>query len=84
MGATIGAVRAIQKPEPNRKEVTCIFCGRATPVLVSGSNRFAHVLHNVSIVRCKVCGKEAPYRACDTFEFGETNPAGSQHQTNRG
>jgi transcription elongation factor Elf1 len=78
MGAAFGAVRVNQKPEPTDKEVTCIFCGLATPVLVSGSTKFAsHFLDQVAIVRCKVCGKEAPYRACDTFEFGKPSPARS-------
>ena len=29
------------------------------------------VPRHIWVVRCKVCGKEAPYRACDIFEFGE-------------
>jgi hypothetical protein len=84
MGAT-GVVRANEKPEKTNKEVTCIFCGLATPVLASRSSRVAsQVHHDVLIVRCEVCGKEAPYHATDTFAFGETIAARSQHRRNRG
>jgi hypothetical protein len=55
-----------------RKEVTCIYCGLPTSVPVSGPSKFvSHVLRHTSIVRCKLCGKEAPYRACDIFQFGK-------------
>jgi ribosomal protein S14 len=73
MGAPIETVSVSQNPETiTRMEVTCIFCGRPTPVPASDPSKFAsHVPRRISIVRCKVCGKEAPYRACDIFEFGE-------------
>jgi transcription elongation factor Elf1 len=72
MGANIEAVRVSQRLESiNRREVTCIFCGRPTPVPATGPSKFAnHFPSRISIVRCKLCGKEAPYRACDIFEFG--------------
>jgi hypothetical protein len=54
------------------QEVACIFCGLPTPLPARGRNGFAsHVPRRISIVRCLVCGKEAPYRTCDTFEVGE-------------
>jgi hypothetical protein len=73
MDANIEAVIVSQKLETiTRKEVTCIFCGLPTPVPASGPSKFAsHVPRHISIVRCKLCGKEAPYRARDTFEVGE-------------
>ena len=47
-----------------RKEVTCIYCGLPTPVPASSPSKFAsHVPPHIFIVRCKLCGKEAPYRA---------------------
>jgi hypothetical protein len=63
------------RPEVNAmplKEVACIFCGLPTPLPASGPGGSAsHVAPRISIVRCLVCGKEAPYRACDVFEPGE-------------
>jgi hypothetical protein len=69
MGANIETVRLGQEHETiARKEVTCIFCGRATPVPALGPSKFASAgPRRISLVRCKVCGKEAPYRACDIF-----------------
>jgi hypothetical protein len=73
MGANIEAVIVSRKFETvTRKEVTCIFCGLPTPVPASDPSKFgSHVPSRISIVRCNICGKEAPYRACDIFEFGE-------------
>jgi hypothetical protein len=73
MSLAIETVRVSQELETiTCKEVTCIFCGRPTPVPAWGPSGFAsHVPRRISLVRCMVCGKEAPYRACDTFEFGE-------------
>jgi hypothetical protein len=73
MGASIEAGIESQRLETViRKEVTCLFCGLPTPVPASGPSRFgSHVPRRISIVRCRVCGKEAPYRSCDIFEFAE-------------
>ena len=73
MGANIEAAIVSRELDTiTRKEVTCIFCGLPTPVPTSGDSRLSsHVSPRISIVRCNVCGKEAPYRACDIFEFGE-------------
>jgi hypothetical protein len=73
MSTPIETVSAIQNPETiTGEEVTCIFCGLPTPVPASGPSKFAsHVPRHISIVRCKVCGKEAPYRSCDISEFAE-------------
>jgi len=73
MDANAEAVIVSQKPETiTRTEVTCIYCGLPTPVPASAPSKFAsHVARHISIVRCKLCGKEAPYRACDIFEFSE-------------
>ena len=67
MVAGIEAVTASQKLETiTRKEVTCIFCGLPTPVPASSPSQSAsHVPPHIFIVRCKLCGKEAPYRARD-------------------
>jgi hypothetical protein len=43
----------------NRRAVVCLFCGLLTPV---SQNRFADA-PRVSIIRCRRCGKEAPYPA---------------------
>ena len=73
MGANIAAVILSQNVESmTRKEVTCIFCGLSTPMPASGPSRLpGRPPRHIAIVRCKVCGKEAPYRACDIIEFGE-------------
>jgi hypothetical protein len=73
MDANIEAVIVSQKLETiTRNEVTCIFCGLPTPVPASSPSKFAsHVPRHISIVRCTLCGKEAPYRTRDTFEVDE-------------
>jgi hypothetical protein len=43
----------------NRRVVVCLFCGLLTPV---PENRLADA-PRLSIIRCHVCGKEAPYLA---------------------
>jgi hypothetical protein len=56
----------------NHQEVKCIFCGLPTTVPVLGlstlPNRFPS---HISIVRCQLCGKEAPYRNCDISEVSK-------------
>jgi hypothetical protein len=76
MGAIIEAFQVNQHPETaTHSGVVCIFCGLPTPVHTSGEGTLAtHVPranHRVSIVRCEVCGKEAPYHAHEITEFGE-------------
>jgi translation initiation factor 2 beta subunit (eIF-2beta)/eIF-5 len=43
-------------------EVVCLFCGRHTPALT-------RVRTGISLVRCRVCGKEAPYLANEVVTF---------------
>ena len=53
-------------------EVACIFCGLPTPVPASSPSKFANRSpRHILIVRCRACGKEAPYRTCDLLEFDE-------------
>jgi transcription elongation factor Elf1 len=42
-------------------QVVCLFCGRHTPVL--------GVVSGISLVRCRVCGQEAPYLAGEIVTF---------------
>lgn len=55
--------------------VTCIFCGLPTPVravaLKPHATDLSTPVRHVSIVRCEVCGKEAPYLSHEVSEFGE-------------
>jgi hypothetical protein len=49
------------------REVACMFCGSRTPApaprSARKSARHSHSANfQVSIVRCRVCGKEAPYQ----------------------
>jgi len=64
MDANIETDIVSQKLETiTRQEVTCIYCGLPPPMPASGpSTSASHVPHHISIVRCKQCGKEAPYR----------------------
>ena len=57
-------VEAVQE---SLREVACLFCGTRTPAPPPKPSRnSATRAHNanfsVSIVRCRVCGKEAPYQ----------------------
>ena len=66
MGAAVEAVKAVQNSATiTRREVICIFCGLPTPVSALGpsgrASREARNTSGISIVRCEVCGKEAPY-----------------------
>jgi transcription elongation factor Elf1 len=42
-------------------QVVCLFCGHHTPVL--------SVASVISLVRCRACGKEAPYLAGEIVTF---------------
>ena len=42
-------------------QVVCLFCGHRTPALA--------VVSSISLVRCRVCGKEAPYLAGEIVAF---------------
>lgn len=63
MNATIEAASAAQNLESiSSEDVTCIYCGSPTPTHSSGAIPFeGHVPSCISIVRCHLCGKEAPY-----------------------
>ena len=46
----------------NGEEVLCIFCGSVTPVPTSkATTNRGDASFQVSLVRCKACGKEAPH-----------------------
>ena len=76
MGAIMEALQVSQTPETaTHSGVVCIFCGLPTPVQTchkdTGTTSTSRDNRRVSIVRCEVCGKEAPYRADEITEFGE-------------
>ena len=87
MGAIIEAVQTSQHPETTaQRGVVCIFCGLPTPVQTPGEKTSATLPsrpdlrglqvqpapgHRLSLVRCEMCGKEAPYLAHEITEFGE-------------
>jgi hypothetical protein len=50
--------------------VVCMFCGRRTPLPASAGPKTLEG-RRVMILRCRVCGKEAPYQASEMFEFHE-------------
>ena len=71
MMPTIEQVPAGWGPERSRRRnVTCIFCGLATPIPESVFS-FRGYGRGVSIVRCRVCRKEAPYLYRDILESGD-------------
>jgi hypothetical protein len=76
MGATIEAIEVSQHPgTTTHSGVVCIFCGLPTPVQTAREGTFTtdvfRLDRRVSLVRCEVCGKEAPYLAYEIAEFGE-------------
>jgi len=57
---------ALEEKE-NSAEVVCLFCGSRTPAPAPkparrSARRVADANFRVSLVRCHVCGKEAPYQ----------------------
>jgi hypothetical protein len=73
MCAAIETIRSGQISEAIiQEEVTCIFCGLPTPVPAWETSKFGSRLpRHISIIRCEVCGKEAPYPTCDFIELSE-------------
>jgi len=55
--------------------VTCIFCGLPTPVRATEQKPAetcpSRPTSHISIVRCEICGKEAPYLSGEVAEFGD-------------
>jgi len=76
MGSVIEQVDLSRDSEaPSHSGVTCIFCGLPTPVRVTSQKVLAtyppRPSSRVSIVRCEICGKEAPYLSEEVADFGE-------------
>ena len=65
--------------EENDIEVVCLFCGSHTPAPAPkpARRRASGANYRVSIVRCRVCGKEAPYQfsASQDYDDGESAKA---------
>jgi len=62
----------VETVQESLREVACLFCGTRTPAPApKPARRSATRTHNpkfsVSIVRCRVCGKEAPYQFPETY-----------------
>jgi hypothetical protein len=53
----------------HRNGVVCLFCKMGTP-LPAGARACEDGIR-VLIMRCRACGKEAPYQASDIIEFKE-------------
>jgi hypothetical protein len=68
----------IDEMEENHAGVVCLYCGMHTPLPILMNRRsltgtFPDSNRRVSIVRCCVCGKEAPYLARDVIVLGEAS-----------
>ncbi len=75
MGPITEAVQTNERPDTaTHNGVVCIFCGLPTPVQTSregaATTNATRSNHRVSIIRCEICGKEAPYPAHEIAEFG--------------
>jgi hypothetical protein len=58
---------AVHDEKETPAEVVCLFCGMHTPApppkaARRSARRAADATFRVSIIRCQVCGKEAPYQ----------------------
>jgi len=72
----------ILQEKESPREVACLFCGTRTPAPApKPARRSAHHGHNpsfrVSLVRCRVCGKEAPYQFPNPENYREEAKAAS-------
>lgn len=75
MGTSVQGDPVSQDSESITHGVTCIFCGLPTPVHTSSQKSlggyYPEASGRVTLVRCEVCGKEAPYLAHEIGEFVE-------------
>jgi transcription elongation factor Elf1 len=59
-----------QQSRNGNARVVCLFCGARTFVPASATRDVVNQLDSgpgISIIRCHVCGKEAPYSASEIF-----------------
>jgi transcription elongation factor Elf1 len=68
-----------QKPRNENACVVCLFCGSRTFVPFSATRDITDNDSGIALVRCHVCGKEAPYSASEVFlnqevSIAEGNP----------
>ena len=72
----------VETVQESPREVACMFCGTQTPAPApKPAKRAARSAHSanfrVSIVRCHLCGKEAPYQFPQEFYQEEAKAAGA-------
>jgi len=68
--------RMTQKPRNENARVVCLFCGTSTFVPASPVRDLANQPDygpGISIVRCHVCRKEAPYSASEVFQLQDAS-----------
>jgi RNase P subunit RPR2 len=56
--------------------VVCLFCGRSTPLPEAAEPRTSEE-RRVVIIRCRVCGKEAPYQADEIVDLQDETAVGA-------
>ena len=64
-----------QKPRNESARVICLFCGTRTFVPASPARGFANQPDSgpgITLVRCHICRKEAPYSASEIFITQDT------------
>ena len=73
-----------QKPRNENARVVCLFCGTSTFVPASNSRDIANQPDSgagITIIRCHVCRKEAPYSASEIFQLQEASLPGDNSRS---
>lgn len=68
-----------QQPRNENARVVCLFCGTSTFVPASASRDSStepDSATGITLIRCHVCRKEAPYSASEIFRLQEVPLAG--------
>jgi RNase P subunit RPR2 len=57
-----------EQEKSQQSGVMCLFCGSSTPLPAAAGPRTSEE-RRVVIIRCRVCGKEAPYQADEIVDL---------------
>jgi hypothetical protein len=76
--------RMTQKPRNENARVVCLFCGTRTFVPSSEARYSASQSDSgagITLIRCHVCCKEAPYSASEIFQLPEVSLPGDNSRS---